>query len=650
MNSAYKFVVAFGGVFIAGCIWSGLYPTHLNWGIHMFAFYDPAAQILFLLAGLALLFPQTQSKIVALSESAAKTFSKFPAFVTGALLCAVLCALWFAFPAKLHLLGDGALLLRSVPGFYDQPGIPESFRNQPLVWYLYKGSMAALQMFMQPAPYDVYSGIDIASGFLFIGILVWFFKRLERPAPEKILVCALLLFGGGFQFFFGYVENYVTQYVVTIAFILAGWMALEGKLDEVVPALILVLLIALNLGSLVFLPTILVLFYGRFRTRKGLAVLIMAGAGLGGAAALYAIGFNILLFFGHILGGSPDFLPVLSINSSYYPYAMFSSMHFLDWLNSELHVVPMGLGVCAILWFCRKEIDWKKPSFLFTAACAVCGFIFTWIVNSALGLARDWDLFSSFFAPLLVFSAYLLQLPIKSDKRKQILAMVVGITLLQAVGRIGVNDSEDKHLRRAMILNNTALLSLTSRMFTDEALANYFYDARDYSKARDYYKAFMLIDSSNTRILANAADSYRQTGDMDMYFIALKRAAAMNSPNPGVYSNLGVMYAQRGDTAEAIALNRKCLEMDSSESQAYANLAILYLNSGRYPESVASAKKSIGTGMNDPALYRILGKAYLAMRQYGEALGAYDTYLAEAPKDSAIKQQRDMIAQLLRSN
>jgi tetratricopeptide (TPR) repeat protein len=53
--------------------------------------------------------------------------------------------------------------------------------------------------------------------------------------------------------------------------------------------------------------------------------------------------------------------------------------------------------------------------------------------------------------------------------------------------------------------------------------------------------------------------------------------------------------------------------------------------------------------MNDPALYRILGKAYLSMRQYAQALDAYNAYLAAAPNDTAIKQQRDMIAELLRS-
>jgi Tfp pilus assembly protein PilF len=630
-------------IVIALSVWSAVAPSHLNWGMHLFAFYSLPVQIIFLLLSLFLLIPAVTTKMTGLLDAIVAQVSKLPLKIIFVLLSAVLVALWLSFPSRLHLLGDGVILLRSIPGV-EHLNLPIGFRNQPLVWLLYKAGKLLLSIATIPTPPGVYFLIDIISGIAFVGLIFWWMGKLERPATEKVLLGALVLFCGGFQFFFGYVENYVTQYVFTFAFAATGWFALEKKVHIVFPVIIFAILIGLNLGSAIFAPALLYLLIRRMEKNKIQGIIVIGVACVAAAILMSVAGFNLWLFMEHFLKGSPDFLPLLSVQSGYFPYPMFSFLHILDWLNLQALIVPTGLIVpVLILISYRERIQWKNPVLVFLAIMMLCGFAFTWIINSALGFARDWDLFSSFLVPLIVLNVYLLQLPFKMDGRRFIMAVVAAITFLHIIPFIGINADEQKHLSRVEMLNDTRLLSVTSRLFYYEALANQYYDSGQYEKARGYYEQYQQYDTVNPRILANMTQIYRKLGMKDAYFRILLRTTALGNPNPVVFSNLGVEYADRGDTAKAIEANMKCLAMDSAQVQAHTNLAVLYLNTKRPALAVVHAAKAISLGVEDPMIYRIEAKAYVALNDYKNAVSVYDEYLNLVPGDSYIRNLRDRI-------
>ena len=645
MSNLLRAFLACALAVVAVTAWSAFAPSHLNWGVHFLAFFDPPVRIVFLALSLLLLLPAVHNRILPLLDGAVQRIAKIPTLLLFVLFSASLVAVWLAYPSKLHLLGDGALILRSTPAYEGSTVIPPSYRNQPLVWFLYLSARAILQLFTAPTARDNYFLIDVVSGISFLALIFWWMGKLQRPALEKVLLGSLILFSGGFQFFFGYVENYVTQYVATAAFAVMGWFALEKKVHVALPLLLFVLLVGLHLGSVVFAPAALYLLVRRSSASKLRTVLILGGAGIAGVGLFVLMGFNIVQFAMHFLNGSPDFLPLLPQPAGYFPYSMFSGLHLIDWMNARFLILPLGM-IIPVLFFIglRKEIEWKNPVLTFLVITTLCGFAFTVLVNSALGMARDWDLFSSFYVPLIVLNVYLLQMPFKIDGRRPIIFVTVMFGLLNIVPFIVINGNEEKHLARLEMLNDTRFLSVTSRMFYDDALGNYFYDHAGYEKSKHYYSEYVRYDSVNPRILGNLADSYRRLGEKEAYFNVLVRAASLGSPNPGVFSNLGVEYAGRGDTVRAIEMNLKCLAMDSLQTQAHANLAILYLNSNNPHLAIRYATSAIAVGLKDPLMYRIRAKAYIKLEEYPKAVEEYDRYLSLVPGDKSIREQRERVA------
>ena len=358
-----------------------------------------------------------------------------------------------------------------------------------------------------------------------------------------------------------------------------GWFALERRVHIAVPVVCFALLPGLNLGTLIFAPSLVYLLLKRFSEKKLLVLAAMSAVGLLGLVGLYFTGYDFAAFLGHVSTGTSDFLPLFSVNDGNFPYPMLSLLHLLDWGNAMMLIVPFGLIIPAIvLHYMPPDRRWKDPVLLFLIVASACGLLFTWIINSALGMARDWDMLASFFVPLMISNVYLLSHPLMTEPRRPVLLLVTGVTVLHLAAFVGINADEGRHLARFRALNSTTLNSLATQMAYNEALANFYFDGKEYGEAKRYYVEYMKIDSINPRILANISDVYRKLGEKGRYFESLKRAAALHNPNPGIYSNLGVEYASRGDTANAILFNERAVALEPAQQKAHANLGILYMS------------------------------------------------------------------------
>jgi len=327
---------------------------------------------------------------------------------------------------------------------------------------------------------------------------------------------------------------------------------------------------------------------------------------------------------------------------------MFSTWHLWDWLNAQMLVSPLALVLAVVLLvFHRKEINWKSPVVLFLLISSACTLLFTWIINFALGMARDWDLYSTFLVPLLLLDIYLLSLPLTFAPRRYLLVLISVISLLHWIPWIGVNANAEKHLARMKLLHSPDLLSKVSIMVYDEALANLFFDNGDYPQARTYYEDFLTIDNTNPRIIGNIADTYRKLGEKDKYFTMLQRAVALGSPDPGVYSNLGVECASRGDTVKAIQFNERAVAIDSNHRLAHANLGILYASTKNLAAAERHFAVAIELGMKEPVLFQYAGDLEMMLGKYNRALQYYDSYLQIVPGDKRIVEARNRVRQAI---
>jgi Tfp pilus assembly protein PilF len=645
-----KILLALCGLVVALHVLGMAWPAHLTWGVHLFAFYPPPVGWALALLMAALLIPSFNASVCGAFDAVARKASTLPSVVVNALLIGLLAFLGYQFASQLHLLGDGAILMRSIPKSAWGDEVISSFKNQPLLNVVYRWAMNLATSGPTAHPKEVYSTIDLAAGALMVLLVSWFVKSLPRPPLERALIGLFLLAGAGLQFFFGYIENYALQYVATVAYAVTGWLALERRVHVVVPLAILALLPGLNLGTLILLPSGLILIFSRYQVKRGKAVLILAGLSAAGAGILLAAGFDFAGFIGKFTGKTVDFLPLFGSVDGNFPYAMFSFLHLLDWLNAGALVVPFGILIpAALIPFLPKE-ELRRPALVFLLALAGLGLAFTWIINSALGMARDWDMLSSYFIPLAVLDAYLLAKTAALEPRRPVIVAVTFITLIHTAAFIGVNAGADRHLARVESLGDERLLSKASQMWRDESLANFFYDSQRYADAKVYYEHYMAIDSSNTRIIGNISDVYRKLGERDKYFYQLLRGAKLGSPNPGVYANLGVEYSARGDTAQAIYWNAKAVELDSLHTSGNANLGILYMGKKEYGKANFHFGRAIDGGMREPKLFLYAAECALLSKQYLVSLKYYDAYLERAPDDQKNRQQRDRIRAMLKES
>ncbi len=584
-------------------------------------------------------------------DSLVRKVSGLPVVVVNAALIGILLLLGYGFASQLHLLGDGAILMRSIPKSTWGDEVISSFRNQPLLNVIYRWAMNLDPSGPNTHPLEVYSTINMVAGGLMVLLVSWFVRSLARPPVERVLLGLFLFAGAGTQFFFGYVENYVLQYVATIAYAITGWLALERRVHIAVPLVILAVLPGFNLGTLILLPSGMFLLFSRYKVKRMKALAILAGLAAAGVVILVAVGADFGRLIGKFTGKSVDFLPLFGGDDGNFPYAMFSGWHLLDWFNAYALVVPFGLFVAAVLLFTFPRAErWKQPALNFLLILSACGLAFTWIVNSALGMARDWDMLSSYFIPLAVLDVYLLVKAPGLEARRPVLVAVTLLSLVHLAGFIGVNANAERHLARMRAIGDERLLSKASQMWFDEALANFFYDNRRYPEAKVYYEHYMTIDSMNARIVGNISDVYRKTGESEKYFTQLQRGVKMGSPNPGMYSNLGVEFSARHDTANAIYWNAKAVELDSLHTSGNANLGILYMGRKEYAKANFHFGRAIAGGMREPKLFLYAAESAVLSKEYLTALKYYDIYLSNAPNDQKNRQQRDRLRAMLKEN
>jgi len=650
MKTPGKILIGISGFIVLLHLLGAFDGSHLTWGFHLYAFYQPLVAVTALAVAIAIFFRPVQERVGDALDLLVRKTSSLPTLIVNIVLAGALIGLGYKFAAQLHLLGDSAILMRSIPKSTWGNEVISSFKNQPLLNVIYRWAMDLGGSGVNTHPLEVYTTINMIAAALLVVFTTWFVRYLPRPPVERLILGMILFTGAGSQFFFGYVENYVLQYVATIAYAVTGWLALEKKVHIAVPVLILALLPGFNLGTGIFLPSGIFLILYHFRERKLAALAIMGGIGLAGIAVLFAVGFNFGRFIEKFVGGSGDFLQFFGARAGVFPYAMFSGWHLLDWFNAHTMVVPFGIFIPAVLIFSIPKAErWTSPALNFLLVLAACGLGFTWIVNSALGMARDWDMLSSFFIPLMVLDIYLLAKVPDLEPRRPVLITVLVISLLHTGGFIGINADADRHLARMRTLNSDKLLSRFSEMTYDEALANFFFDSGMYADAKVYYEHYMTIDSSNTRIVGNISDVYRKLGESDKYFYQLKRGVELGSPNPGMYSNLGVEYGNRKDTAMALYWNLKAVEVDSNHPNGHANIGILYMGKKEYAKAYEHYKKAITLGMREPKLFLFAAEAALLLKKYDESLRYYDTYLSMVPGDTKNQKQRDRLRNLIRS-
>ncbi|MDI6765816.1 MAG: tetratricopeptide repeat protein [Bacteroidota bacterium] len=638
MHITSRLLIAAYIIILLSWIVSTIYPSHYNWGFHLFAFYPDWYIILCL--GLLLLFllPSVRNHALKIFQRCIHWCSRRSILLIFLLLGGLFAITIYFFPSKLHLLGDGDIILQLTPKDPNIKDVSGNFRDQPLMYFIIRSTQFIIG---GGSPVDVdfvYRIIDLISGIIYLALIFIFLHFQKIPKLEKALIGCLLFVGVKLQFFFGYVENYSILTLCITAYMISGWLVFKEQIHSIVPLSCFILMLSFHLGSFIFFPSLFVILYSVWeRNKRELAV-----------SAAITIALGIVLYFFTDLNINQiadrivsvyhhELLPVFG-----WYYAIFSWLHFLDWINAHGLIMPFALiGSIIILLSKNNKPRLKDNLALFLIISTACGFAFTLVISPALGMARDWDLIATFFIPqgflFIFFVIGYLSLP----EARQIVLMIIVMLIIQNVTWIGINADENRHLRRAEMLTNPKLSGTIPKVYY-ESLAKIYWRKNDYTQSSRWYERYLTIDSSNPRILANLAEVYKRLGEHEKAFEVLKQSASASN-DPGVLLNLGVEFLKRNDTTSAVNMFEGALNLDTTFAHAHANLAIIYHSRRLNNLVIHHATKAITYGLPEPAIYMLLGNAYSAIDDIDMAVKYYEMYLERKPNDTRIVSLRNKL-------
>ncbi|MBI5020640.1 MAG: tetratricopeptide repeat protein [Ignavibacteriales bacterium] len=640
MNTLGKIIFIFCFILILLHVWGAGNPSYMKWGFQSFAYYDITTSAIVLLIALTFFIPSVLRFWIRVFERVSTLFSSLPSLVIFLCCVTLLIFLSFQFPARGLLLGDSKLILLTTSELPSNPLESANFRNQPLVLGSLHGMKSVLAFIGIDGLQNIYILTDILAGIIFLGIVYLFLSKEKISNTEKLLSGLFLFAGGGVQFFFGYIENYALLYAFTAGYVITALFMLQKRISIIFPVLFFLGIVGLHLGAMIYLPSVIVLLILSWQNNKRTSIVLTLLLPALFLLLIYLSDYGVDRLIIRIQEAFKyDFLP-FSQPANGIPYTLFSLTHFVEWINLNFLVVPLGLIPAIIILTANYKQIWQgNKELLFLLPATICGLIFTFIMTPALGMFRDWDLMASFFIPLIILSWFLFINYFNGNIRKQVITIVTIISILHIAARVGINSNPDKHVSSVEIMAQPALLSPFAQQLYYDRLANIFWERKDYAKAKQWYERYTIIDSSNPRIIANLSDVYRKLNENENVYRMLKRSVELGNRDPKVSVNLSVELFRHDKIDEAIALAETTITLYPDYAVGHANLGLMYLQTRKMDDAINHIETALKLGKSDPKLLRALGEAYEEKGNNGKAFSIYTKYLSLIPNDTAISNK-----------
>jgi len=567
-------VIGWTGIalFVFVCL-SGFFPSAVNWGAHFWGFLPSSLVLVLAVLFVLALLPATQTYLVNRLENIAaprgrsRASVRWPSLVAAALATVALC--WLL-RERTHFLGDGYLVLRTLPLAAQSGDIPAHFPTAPLISFLAVQAYRLAQALGAVDPSLLaWQSLSVAGGVLALPSAWILAGLLWDDMRERIPGSLLIIGGGSSMLFFGHVETYPLAFAVLLAYAATLFGAHRGKYPVVVPATVFALLCLLHVGMIVLAPSLAYLFvrHGRAYGWHTLLVPLCISGGVF-VLGLTVVGYTFPQLVATFIRDGSSFLPLSGADPWGEPYALFSLWHLIDIINVFLLVSPLSLVlVGGFLASVMLPARYRHPDAAFWILLA--GPALLWIVlnNFELGMSRDWDLAAPFvFVVALAGIVSWSVLVGPSSSRVRGLVVMACLTMLQTAAWVGVNASVSGALLRFQSLLDFRFQSQRAAAIALEEIGGYRRDRNDHEGAADAYAQCVVLDSTNARrwlLLANAAVTAGNTGSARL---AYERAVALHTDDADAYLNLGILRYNAGDVREGIHLVLEAFSRDSTRA------------------------------------------------------------------------------------
>jgi tetratricopeptide (TPR) repeat protein len=512
-----------------------------------------------------------------------------------------------AFQSSTLLLGDGEVIANNFTVGYrgDSTVVLETLgvinKNEPIspgtTTLHYVSSVFQTRLF-GAAPTEALRFFSCFLGGIFVFLMLTVVFRSSLAAPLAIWVMVLVFSSGAMLLFFGYVENYAPVFVVGTIYVILGLRFIHGKARLWSPIVAFLLAVYSHVSgvllgaSLVFLIVTRV-FGGSRMLRVVTAVLVVLTC-----ATVYLAGYYTRL--------GEYFLPLFPSQSS---YSVLSPNHWIDIANELLLLapaLPLLVALWIVLWRGRgstgtegspDEIEsaptdqptpWltRRDEWHFSILVLIPAMSYLLFFNPAIGLGRDWDLFTVTLFGLVPMLLLVINRTYTEGRvtphRIVVPALIMGVVMTAAW--IGVNAAPEKSTERFEHI-----------LAYQESRPDYAYEVL----AKTYHDQGRLADA-----------------------IRIQETASSISGNPRHYLMLAGYYREYGDIDASVQVLQRIIERRPEYRPARRELLVALFNHRRFEDVVTTAHAGMAYHPEDPFYYYYVGRGLIRLGRIDDGRAA----------------------------
>jgi len=568
---------------------AGFQPSAVNWGVHFLGFLSPGGTAIVCLLIVAALLPQVQGFILSTIGRCAHTLAAWAPvrrrLLAGLLFCMIGVLFWLA-RQRTFFLGDGYLVIRTLPVLQQTGDIPGSFPTAPLSAMVAWQVMRLLDAFqVEHSAMAAWQSVSMVAGLVSLAAIWKLSGMLWHDAVERVAGSVLLGAAGATQLMFGYVETYPAAYAVLWVYVLVALRTLRSETPVAMATAVFVVLCLFHLGMGILLPSLLYLWFRAFQRNGWRALFVaMVPSLILAPVLLWVLHYDPSRLVATALRDGAHTLPWASPDHWSDPFTLFSVWHIADVMNLFLYLAPFSLLMLGAFFVSAVLPRSARP-----AECAVWYALgipaaFWLFVNSfELGLSRDWDLASSFGMMVVAgaLSVWHRVTPHGVGRQRAMILMAV-ITAAVTASWISINADADRSLARFERLQDPRLWSGSALADAYEEVGGYQRDRGQMVNAAESFARCVALDSTNARRWVQLAGTVAKMGDASTALRAYERAVDLGTPDPLAHLNAGILLYQCGRAAEGIARVRTSLALDSTCVPAALTLGTLLMQDGRH--------------------------------------------------------------------
>jgi tetratricopeptide (TPR) repeat protein len=608
--------VAFLFLLILGI--SSFFPKERLWGVNQLSYYPLWVRGLLMVVGFLAFVPVVNLSLQRfLKKSVIPAFSflveehKYLGYPVIILLCIIF---FYLFRTRTHFLGDGVQIISNI-----NSGTLVVKWTQPLSVWIY---LFAFDLLNKLSHFDgavVYALISYLCGVIFVFFALRLAQLLGKTTSTKLFIFLSLLLMGGTELFLGYAEHYPIFYSGILIYLFYSIKCLKGETKIFLPLLIFFILLPTHFFALYLFPSAIFLFLYAGGEEKAKPILKTKKIWIL-LSALILIFVALAFYFWKTGRYSLGYFVPLFKGGYYTPgYTLFSPPHFLDFLNQQLLVSPVGFLLFLIFLTLRPQgWDSKDKILVFLLLVSATQLFFNFVLDAGLGASRDWDLFASVGLGYTVLALYLFS-RVPPNPKISYLKLALTITILiPTLSWMGINASADLSVAR---FRN--LLDLDPRKSRNGhfILAAYF-DALGKPDEVDQENK-MVEEKIPESGLINEGINLMKKGDFDNAYLDFSQALEIAPDFAVVHWALGEYYLKKRDLEKAEAELMKALKLNPELGNAYADLGILRGLRGDLPQAQRMFERAILLGAGDAQLYNDLGNIYFALQNLDKAILSY---------------------------